>query len=72
MALCICLERPVVVEVERALKFRLVETYKLWSVLAEDLVHLLLFLCGVDASDIVVHDGELVAVLQHFLRSPIR
>ena len=72
MALWIRLERPVVVEVDWALKLRLVETYKLWPVLAEDLVHLLLFLCGVDASDIVVHDGELVTVLQHFLRSPIR
>ena len=57
MALCIRLERPVVLEVEWTLKFRLVETYELWSVLAEDLVHLLLFLCGVDASDIVVHNG---------------
>ena len=52
MALCIRLERPVMVEVEWTLKFRLVETYKLWPVTAEDLVHLLLFLCGVDASDI--------------------
>ena len=71
MALYIRLKRPVVVEVEWALEFRLVETHKLWPVLAEDLVHLLLFLCGVDASDIVVHDGELVAVLQHFFSVPV-
>ena len=72
MSLCIGLERPVAVEEEWALKFCLIETYELWSVLGEDLVHLLLFLCGVDASHIVVHDGELVAVLRHFLRSLIR
>jgi hypothetical protein len=31
-----------------------------------------LFLCGVDTSHIVVHDGELVTVLRHFLRSLVR
>ena len=60
------MERPVAVEEEWTLKLCLIETYELWSVLGEDLVHLLLFFCGVDASHIVVHDGELVTVLRHF------
>ena len=72
MTLGIGLERPVAVKEEWTLKLCLIETYELWSVLGEDLVHLLLFLCGVDASHIVVHDGELVTVLRHFLRSLIR
>ena len=72
VALGIGLKRPVAVEEERTLKLCLVETYELWPVLAEDFVHLLLFFSGVDASDIVVHDGELVTVLRHFLRSLLR
>ena len=44
MALGIGLERPVAVEKEWTLKLCLVETYELWSVLGEDLVHLMLFL----------------------------
>jgi hypothetical protein len=41
------------------------------TILTEDLIHLLLLLLRVDASDIVVHDGELVAVLQYFLRTVV-
>jgi hypothetical protein len=71
MSLCIGLERPVAIQEERTLQLRLIETDDLRTVLAEDLVHLLLLLFGVDASDIVVHDGELVTVLQHFLRTMV-
>ena len=72
MSLCVRLERPVAVEVHRALQLRLVETDDLWAVLGEDLVETLLLLLGVDASHVVVHDGELVALLQRLLWVPVR
>ena len=71
MSLCIGLERPVAVKEQWALQLRLVEAHQLWSVPAEDLVHLPLLLLGVDAPDIVVHDRELVALLQHLLRTSV-
>ena len=71
MSLGVGLERPVAVQEQRTLQLRLVETHHLWPVLAEDLVHLPLLLLGVDASDIVVHDRELVALLQHLLRTSV-
>ena len=71
MALSICLKGPVAVEEEWTLKLGLIETDELGSVPAEDLVHLPLLLLGVDAPDIVVHDRELVALLQYLLRTSI-
>ena len=53
------------------MQLRLVEAHQLWPVLAEDLVHLPLLLLGIDASDIVVHDRELVTLLQHLLRTSV-
>lgn len=67
MSLHVGLERPVAVEIEGALKLRLVEADHLRPILPEDLVEPMLFLLGVDASNIVVHDGELVTVLQRLL-----
>ena len=71
MSLCIGLERPVAFKEQRTLKLGLVEAHQLWSVPTEDLVHLPLLLLGVDASDIVVHDRELVTLQQHLLRASI-
>ena len=71
MSLCVGLERPVAIKEQRTLQLRLVEAHQLWSVLAEDLVHLPLLLLGVDASNIVVHDRELVTLLQYLLRTSI-
>ena len=56
MSLCVGLERPVAIKEQRTLQLRLVETHQLWSVPAEDLVHLPLLLLSVDAPDIVVND----------------
>ena len=44
MSLCVGLERLVAVQEQRTLQLRLVEAHQLWTVLAEDLVHLLLLL----------------------------
>ena len=68
MSLCVGLERPVAIKEQRTLQLRLVETHQLRTILAEDIVHLPLLLFGVDAPDIVVHHGELITALQHFLR----
>ena len=69
MSLSIGLERPVAVQEQRALQLRLVEAHQLRMILAEDIVHLLLLLFGIDTTDIVVHNGELITALQHFLRT---
>ena len=71
MSLGVGLERPVAIQEQRTLQLRLVEAHQLWPVLAEDVVHFLLLLFGIDATNIVVHDRELITILQHLLWTSI-